>query len=85
MYVDEYSCIWMIEILESQNVLRRNRFSLIFQMKFSELPVSHGGPGSRPPRQPLKSPAPDSIKNFTIEYRTKNNSQEFSKNDRIAF
>ena len=64
----------MIEILESQNVLRRNRFSLISQMKFSELPVSHGGPGSRlrsPHRVSPKSPAPDSILNFTADYRTK--------------
>ena len=57
----------MIEILESQNVLRRNRFSLISQMKFSELPVSHGGPESAAHRAPHrvsvpKSPAPDSIR-----------------------
>ena len=65
----------MIEILESQNVLRRNRFSLISQMKFSELPVSHGGPESAAHGAPhrvsvQKSPAPDSISNFTTDYRT---------------
>ena len=58
----------MIEILESQNVLRRNRFSLISQMKFSELPVSHGGPESAAYGAPTASASQNLPRQIPFEF-----------------